>query len=496
MILLMTELPQNLYRASQIRKLDQLAIENYELSADSLMERAGQLAFDVLQQRWPRVSRIAVLCGVGNNGGDGYVVARLAKEAGIEVGVFQVGDEIEVKGAALAAQKALVAKGVAINPYKHGGLASWDVIVDGLFGTGLSREVTGVWHSAIEAINRSEKPVLALDVPSGLNSDTGQAMGLCVDATVTTTFIGVKQGCLTGQGLFHCGELVFDDLSVPEELYSHVPPSARRLNMQYVSSMLGKRMRTAHKGQNGHVLIVGGEEGMSGAARLAAEAAARVGAGLVSIATRKSHAAILSANRPELMSHGIQVIGDFKRLLEKATVVGIGPGLGQSPWAEELFACVMESGLPVVVDADALNLISKDPISHNNWVLTPHPGEAAKLLNTTVEKIQQDRFSAVFDLQQRYGGIAVLKGAGTLVTSGDYSIDLTSAGNPGMATGGMGDLLTGVICGLIAQRLSLKDAAKVGVCIHAEAGDRAARYGERGMLASDLMGHLRHLVNT
>jgi len=491
----MNELPQNLYRASQVRKLDQIAIENYNIAGITLMERAGQAAFDLLQQRWPKATCITVLCGVGNNGGDGFVVAKLAKSAGIEVVVYQVGDEISISGDALSAQKALVKAGVAINPYKHGGLSSGDLIVDALLGTGLSRDVTGGWRAAIEAINRSDLPVLSLDVPSGLHADTGRALGMAVKATMTMTFIGLKQGMLTGAGPFYCGEIQFNNLGVPNEAYADVQPAARRLDMHFVTKRLKKRSRTAHKGHFGHVLIIGGEKGMSGAVKLAGEAAARVGAGLVSIATRSSHAAILNLTRPELMVHGIESASDIEPLLEKATVVGIGPGLGQSEWAQLLLASVLETDLPVVIDADALNLIAKEPVSRKNWILTPHPGEAARLINSSVEKIESDRFASILEIQQRFGGVVVLKGKGSLVTADDFSIDISAAGNPGMASGGMGDVLTGVICGLLAQRLNLIDAAKVGVYIHSEAADRASRYGERGMLASDLMAPLRQLVN-
>ncbi len=491
----MTALPQNLYRAAQVKKLDQFAIENHNIPGATLMERAGQAAFDLLQQRWPKAARIAVLCGVGNNAGDGFVVARLAKNAGIDVAVFQVGDEINISGDALSANKMLSEAGVTVNPYKHSGLNNWDVIVDGLFGTGLSREVTGIWRSAIEAMNRSSQPVLSLDIPSGLQADTGHALGIAVKATATITFIGLKQGMLTGAGPFYCGELQFNDLAVPKDVYSDVAPAARRLDMQFASKRLAKRSRTAHKGHFGHVLIIGGNTGMSGAAKLAGEAAARVGAGLVSIATRKLHAAFLNMARPELMVHGVEVASEIKPLLDKATVVGIGPGLGQSEWAQELLACVLETELPVVMDADALNLISKEPVSRKNWILAPHPGEAARLINSSVEKIEADRFSSILEIQQRFGGVVVLKGKGSLVAADDFSIDVCSAGNPGMASGGMGDVLTGIICGLLAQRLSMTDAAKVGVCIHSEAADQASCDGERGMLASDLMGPLRQLVN-
>lgn len=492
----MSELPKNLYRAAQVHGLEQNALLDHGITGSTLMERAGQAAFDLLLQQWPKTSRIAVLCGVGNNGGDAYVLARLAHKAGIEVSVYQVGDAEKTKDDALTARNALTESGVSINTYKHSGLANWDVIVDGLLGTGLQGDVTSIWQSAIDAINRSGKPVLALDIPSGLDADTGGVSGAAVKATTTITFIGLKQGMLTGNGPHYCGELVFNDLAVPKETYTNVTPAAHRLDMSFVPKVLKKRSPTSHKGDFGHVLIIGGEEGMLGAVKLAAEAAARVGAGRVSVATRKSHASIISSTRPEIMSHGVQIMSAFKLLLEKATVVGIGPGLGKSPWADEMFACVLESSLPVVVDADALNLLARDAVSRKNWILTPHPGEAARLLGTSVEAIQKDRFTAVYELQQRFGGVVILKGKGSLITTDDLSIYLQAGGNSGMASGGMGDVLTGTICGLLAQRLSLKDGARVGVCIHSEAGDRAAIDGERGMLASDLMTHLRHLVNT
>lgn len=496
----MNELPQKIYRAAQVRNLDQLAIANHEIPGSTLMERAGMACFDLLVKRWPKAKRVAILCGTGNNGGDGFVIARLLKQANIDVSVFQIGDVQNISGDALLARNALIDAGGEINEYKHGGLSQWDVIVDALLGIGIEGDIKGIWLSAIQAINRSDKPVLSVDIPSGLHADTGCVMGEAVKASMTVTFIGMKQGCFTAEGPEHCGSIMFDDLSVPGEVYESTAPSARRLETGFVTKLLQKRSRSAHKGDFGHVLVVGGDLGMSGAARLAAEAAARVGAGLVSIATRIDHAYQINLTRPELMCHGVEDISELKPLLEKASIVAIGPGLGQSEWARDMLSCTLESDLPMVVDADALNLIADKTVSFpekkNNWVLTPHPGEAARLLDCDIGRVQQNRFEAIMEIHQKYGGIVVLKGAGSLITSEDFSIDITTSGNPGMASGGMGDVLTGVISGLAAQNINLKDAAKIGTFIHSEAGDRAARYGERGMMASDLMGHLRHLVNT
>jgi len=270
--------------------------------------------------------------------------------------------------------------------------------------------------------------------------------------------------------------------------------SATPLTDDMLRAWLPPRPRASHKGDYGHVLVVGGDHGMAGAVRLAGEAAARVGSGLVSVATRLDHAAVIAAARPELMCHGVECARDLCVLLQRASVVAIGPGLGQSAWARELLAALLQTHSPLVVDADALNLLAQEPTRRDHWILTPHPGEAARLLDMTTGQIQADRLYAVQALQQRYGGVCVLKGAGSLVCASG-SIAICEAGNPGMASGGMGDVLTGIIAGLLAQGLSLVDAACAGVYIHAKAGDRAAQEGERGLLASDLMPHLRQLVN-
>lgn len=261
------------------------------------------------------------------------------------------------------------------------------------------------------------------------------------------------------------------------------------------TTLLPPRLKSSHKGHYGHVLFVGGDHGMAGAIRLASEAAVRIGAGLVSIATRPDHAAIISTQRPELMSHGITTPAELQPLLDKASVIAIGPGLGQSQWAQQLFTAVLQCTCPIIIDADALNLLAKKPEHHHNWILTPHPGEAARLLNQSSSSIQKDRKKSILALQEKYGGTIVLKGNKTLISSENKNISLCNAGNPGMASGGMGDLLTGIIAGLIAQKLTIREAADLGVYIHARAGDQAALKGERGMIASDLLVHIRQLAN-
>jgi len=260
--------------------------------------------------------------------------------------------------------------------------------------------------------------------------------------------------------------------------------------------LLGRRARDAHKGDFGHILVIGGDHGFSGAARMAGEAALRTGAGLVTVATRPGHAALLNTVRPELMCHGIADAKALAPLLQRATVIAIGPGLGQSPWGRALLNAALETKLPIIVDADALNLLASESARRDNWILTPHPGEAARLLGVSSVDIQSDRFQSAQALQEQYGGVVILKGAGTLIVDAEQSAAICTAGNPGMATGGMGDVLTGIVAGMVAQGLSLTDAAAAGVCLHAAAADRAAQAGERGLLANDLQIELRLLLNT
>ncbi len=492
----MSELPVNLYRAEQCRELDRLAIDEFGISGTILMERAGEAAFRALREAWPEARHVLVLCGVGNNGGDGFVVARLAREAGLEVDVYQVGDAGRIQGDALAAHQRLLGADVTPRDWSGQDLSGADVLVDALLGTGLGGDVRDPFRSAIEAANDSGVPILALDIPSGLDGDTGIPHGVAVRAARTITFIGLKPGLLTGRGPEYGGAVLFDDLKLPSEVYARVTPAARRLVTAELRQALAPRSRSAHKGDFGHVLLVGGNHGMSGAVRLAGEAALRTGAGLVSIATRRDHAPVVSAARPELMSHGIESAEALKQLSARATVIAAGPGLGQDDWAREMIAIAVARNLPVVVDADALNLLATIPLQRPDWILTPHPGEAARLLETDTASVMADRFAAARRLAEKYAATVVLKGAGTIVQPKEGIPGICTAGNPGMATAGMGDVLTGVIAALVAQGLSLPDAAALGVCLHAEAGDLAVRgIGERGLVAGDMMAPLRRLAN-
>lgn len=488
-------LPTALYSAAQVREVDRRVIAETDVTGYELMCRAGAAAFQVLRERWPNARKIAVCCGVGNNAGDGYVVAQLAVKANFEVTLFALGGDAPLRGEAAQAQRAAREIGLLESEFDAPLLDEHDVVVDALLGTGLDRPIRGAMAAAINAINGAERPVLALDIPTGLNADNGSVWGRAVHAHATVTFIGLKTGLFTAQGPDHCGDIYFAGLGVPPEMFNGLPIAARRVDYHDIARFLSRRPRSAHKGYFGHVLVVGGAPGMEGAPRMAGEAAARCGAGLISIAVSPENVAGFNGARPELMVHGVKSARELKPLLARATCVVVGPGLGQSDWARELLAAVFECKLPLVVDADALNLLASDGQPRGNWVLTPHPGEASKLVG--LDDVNGDRIATVRALWAKWGGVVVLKGAGTLVCDDSrFAVSLCTEGNPGMASGGMGDVLSGVIGGLVAQGFSLEAAARIGVCVHGEAADLAATVrGERGLLAGDLFAQLHQLVN-
>ncbi len=492
-------LSQNIYTAAQVKELDRYASEAFSISGNVLIERAGEAAFQLLKSQWPESKRLLVLCGTGNNAGDGFVVARLAAEQEMAVQVVQVGDINKLDGDALAAQQRLLGSGmvpVAYSKTLELELTNYDVVIDAMLGTGVHGNVDGNYAEVITEVNSSVIPVFSIDIPSGLNADTGMPQGVAIQADLTLTDVGIKPGLITGDGPEYSGKVVFNDLKLPKALYDMRSPAGYRLDYVNLIKLLPARRRNAHKGDFGHVVLIGGAPGMPGAIRLAGEAAVRTGAGRVTIVTHPEHAATLNITRPELICYGVEHVEEIYPLLALASVIGIGPGLGQSKWAQDLLVVAIESGLPLVVDADALNLLAESNQSYDNWILTPHPGEAGRLLGKSSSEIQRDRFTSVKEISDQFGGIAVLKGLGTLVKSKQGLPSVCPYGNPGMASGGMGDVLTGIIVGLIAQGLSNQEATELGVVIHSKAGDEAAKAaGERGMLASDLMSWIRRLVN-
>ena len=485
---------EHLYSSEGSRLVDREAINSLQLAEGELMERAGAAAYGVICRRWPGISTLNVVCGPGNNGGDGYIVARLAHEAGIKVRVCQV-----VSPKTDDAQRALEQlnlRGVTVEPANIETIGEAELVVDAVLGTGLSRLPSGVFRTEIQAINASGRPVLALDCPSGLDMDTGWTGGAAVQATVTVTFICLKGGLLTGRAPDLTGDIVVECLEVPAAVLTNVEPMACCISARIVQERLPARRRTMHKGEAGHLVVIGGDVSMTGAPQLAGTAALRTGAGLVTIATRHSSMDPIGRGQPELMCHPVEDQLSLETVLAGKTAVVVGPGLGQSQWGVEMLSAVLASGLPGVVDADALNLLAQAPRQTGEMILTPHPGEASRLLNTDIDAIQSQRFVSATKIRSQYGGICVLKGTGTLVATEGGNLWLCKEGNPGMATAGMGDVLAGIIGALLCQGLVPGDAAIAGVWLHSRAADLAAADGgERGLLASDLWGYLRRLVN-
>jgi NAD(P)H-hydrate epimerase len=499
--------PRSIYSTEQVRSFDRHAIEALGIAGFDLMRRAGRAALGFIESRWPEAESLAIYCGAGNNAGDGYVLAALARAAGFEVGVVAVVDPGALRGDAGRAFELARDAGVGIAAFVPGarvpdtdiGVPDTDIVVDALLGTGLARDVEGAIAEAVAAINAGGRPVLALDIPTGLDSDSGAIRGVAVAASATITFVGLKTGLYLGAGPACRGALGFADLELPPAVYEGARPRLRRLDAADRLGLLGPRGRGAHKGTHGRVLVVGGAEGMGGAARLAAEAALRAGAGLVYAAVAPSSLASVMAGRPEIMARGAAGPDEIKALAEGVDVIVVGPGLGRDAWGGALAGAMLALDKPLVIDADALSHLAAQRQRGRRWVLTPHPGEAARLLGVTTAEIQRARDEAVRTLARDFGAVAVLKGACSLVAQVDEKeeepIAVCDHGNPGMATGGTGDVLAGLIGGLIAQFGFSRRVVEAAVLVHALAGDDAAADGERGLIASDLLPHIRRRVN-
>ena len=492
------ETPEALYSAASVRELDRQVIAALDVPSLALMKRAGRAAFAELRQRWPQARRMQVFCGGGNNGGDGYVIAGLAAQSQIPVTVYACADPQALSGDALQACEFARREGAHIvdTLTEVDSTDANTVTVDALLGTGFSGPLREHYALAVERINKACGPVLAVDIPSGVEADTGFA-GQAVCADVTVTFIGRKLGLYCGRGAALSGEVVFDRLGAPEHVYAEVAPLAQRFGEDSVPR-LAARAPDSFKNQFGHVLIVGGDSGFGGAALMASESAARTGAGLVSLATRPQHLPAALTRCPEVMAHPVISGQELEPLLEGPSVIAVGPGLGRAPWGEQLLARAARASVPVVLDADALNILAGGRVlagvKRDDWVLTPHVGEAARLLGCETADVSADPRAAVVAIQRQFSGVVILKGIGSLIAH-DGGVDLINSGNPGMASGGMGDLLTGIIAGLIAQRMPVVQAARLGVWLHGEAGNRAAQDGLRGLLATDLLPWVRRLVD-
>jgi len=485
------DINNRLYRAEQVGELDRRAIEDHGIDGFELMQRAGAAVFRAIRARYPEARSLVVCCGGGNNGGDGYVVASLARHAGFQARVIAMKNPRELGGDARRAADVWLDGGGPVS--EPDGQIEADVIVDALLGTGLDREVRDDYAALIESIDASDAAVVAVDVPSGLHADTGMPLGAAVRAEVTVSFIGRKRGLETGQAPDFTGRVLFDDLDVPDTVYRDLEPDAVRLSEDAVERVLPARARSIHKGALGRVLICGGDFGMPGAVVLAARAALLTGSGLVSVATRREHSLALAGSLPEAMWADGENGDSLDALVARADVVAVGTGLGTSDWSREAWRRLLGCEQPVVLDADGLNLLAEHAFDRTNWILTPHPGEAARLLGLTTADVQRDRFEAVRAIAARFNAVVVLKGAGSLVADPAGRVALCPFGNPAMATAGMGDALTGIIASLVGQGVDLFDAASSGVVLHARAGDAAAEH-RRAILAGELIDALPRVL--
>ena len=489
-----------LYDTLAARSLDERATALLGGDSYVLMQRAGQAAWRHVLEYWPQAQRIAVLCGPGNNGGDGYVLARAALRSGRHVSVVHLREHVPRTPSAQRACTEYVSAGGHVDLFDEGRfedvLPSADLWVDALFGIGLSRAPDAATTRLITALNQQTAPVLALDVPSGVDADRGQVPGAAVLATRTLQFISEHLGLRTGAALEYTGACALDDLDVPLAAFEFIEPSAHGLAQDALARWLLPRRRNTHKGESGRVLCIGGDHGSGGAIALCAEAALRAGCGLLRVATRSEHVAPILARRPEAMVRAVESGADLEPSLQQSDVIALGPGLGQGEWGRALFALALRDKQRWVIDADGLNLLAEsNAIDVSGAILTPHPGEAARLLGVDTHDVQQDRFTAAQALAKQFDAVVVLKGAGTIIAAPGQAPSVIDAGNPGMAVGGMGDLLTGIIASLYAQGLPAYEAACAGALLHGLAGDAAAREGERGLLPSDLLPLLRRLAN-
>jgi hydroxyethylthiazole kinase-like uncharacterized protein yjeF len=485
------DLPDALYSAAQVRAVDARLIAAGTPGFE-LMQRAARATWRALVRHWPTANELTVVAGHGNNAGDGYLVAVLARRAGWTVRVLAVGDPQRLQGDARLAHAEARTEGVAIQAW---GAQSElrGVVLDALLGTGLTGEVREPYARVIGAINASALPVAAVDIPSGLCADTGRVLGVAVRADLTVTFIGLKLGLFTGDAADVVGEWVFNDLQAAPGAFDGIGVSALRLTADNLPRP-ASRAPTAHKGQFGHVLLMGGDRGFGGAILLSAQSALRSGAGMVSLATRSEHVPAALARLPEAMVLGISSANQLMGLLQKVSVLVVGPGLGQSSWGRSLLSAAADAALPQVWDADALNLLADEHVSlPQDCVMTPHPGEAARLLGISTAQVQADRPGAAHALSKKYTAVVILKGAGSLIASPDGRLALCHQGHPAMATAGLGDVLAGLVGALLAQGMNAFDAACLAVWLHANAGAQQGKSG-RGLAASDLIPAIRQLL--
>ena len=507
----MSSLPHHIFTTQEIRLIEQEHASANNGHCYDLMEKAGRSVFEVMRKVNSQPKMVYVLAGKGNNGGDGYIVAAYLLKHHIPFRIFALGTPRK-ESEAFAAYSFFIKLGGKVEEQLPDLVAeaqsgnSPDIVIDALLGTGLDSAPRDPFDKWIEFINSTKAYIISVDVPSGVNADTGKVYNDSVIANKTVCMLGLKAGLLTGDAIDYVGEIEVHSLGVDVNAFHGKYLASETDGASYVPTYLStyediiadlpRRPLSAHKGDSGRVLLMGGSLGFGGAINICGHGALRTGAGLIKIATDKANIPSINASRPELMTVDFTDLDSVKEALEWTDVIAIGPGLGLGEHAEQLLDLVLNADKPTVVDADALTLMSRRDLSYSKrTILTPHPGEAARLLSCSISKINDNRYWAVYELQKRCGGIVLLKGAGTLVCDGSRIV-LIKEGSPALASGGMGDILTGIIASLKAQGLTLMQAACAGACIHGRSGYLSGENcGLIGTAACDLLPYIRYLVN-
>jgi len=508
-----------LLNAAESRELDRLSRDKYGIASYSLMTRAGEAVAGALVRRWPDAlaGEVLVVAGKGNNGGDGFVAARWLLERGLKVRVVMLAEAAGLKGDAARAHAEFAAKGGRVVEVTAEGKIDSAIgaqrpaaAVDAIFGTGLNAEVKGLPRRAIELVNALGVPVTAVDIASGVNADTGAVMGAAIRAALTVTFGFAKYGHVSYPGADSCGELVIAEIGFAPHAIQEISPRGLFLERGDVARLIPRRAQNTHKGTYGHPLVIAGALGKSGAAILTSRGALRIGAGLVTAAIPESVAGIIAAGQTELMTEPMPdrgghfdagaTIERLAPLIKGKSALITGPGIGVSDDTRDLVAWLINEAAqptrPLLIDADGLNVLALlGPAilksAHGPVVLTPHPGEMARMLGASNAAVNTDRSTAVRRLSETTGAYILLKGARTVVATPNGAVFVNSSGNPGMATPGMGDVLSGIIGGLLGQGMSPTNALKLGVFVHGFAADLLAeRVGPVGYLAGDLANEL------
>jgi len=501
--------------AAQMREADRRTIDDIGIPSLVLMENAGRQAVAAMEAMYSDLSdrQVAVLCGRGNNGGDGFVIARTLVQRGIDVAVFLIGSVGDVRGDARVNLEILGRLGLTVVEVADS--QAWELhfsevsdctlIVDAIFGTGLNAPVSGFIESVIADVNTSGLPVVSIDLPSGLSADSAEPIGPSIEAGLTITIAAPKLPLVLPPGELRAGDIVIADIGIPIEVLDNVTgPRVELLTRGAMREIVVPRTADSHKGDYGRVLLVAGSRGKTGAAHLAAVGALRSGAGLVTVATPASCQPVLAGMAPEYMTEALEeadgglAVDEIDRVLEMARdVVAIGPGLGQAPATRNFIQQIVDRAtMPLVIDADGLNAFASAPDrltgrEGRDIIITPHPGEMARLVGMSTHEVQAHRLEIARNFASAHRLFVVLKGHRTLIATPDGKVFINPTGNPGMATGGTGDVLTGMIAAWLAQLLDAEAACKLAVYLHGLAGDLAeADEGEVAMTSADVAGHL------